>query len=287
MKNYKGIKKLWPVVICLALALAALTGCGQQQEGSPEAVIQEAMDKLDDLDSARYTMTMDMDMSAAEQSLQSTTVAEISSIMEPMTMAMDMKVDMGEMGDMNMKMYMEEQDGAYISYTSIDDGASWSKEEVADADTVEQYDAVSNLDIYLSSSSEFTEKGEEEINGSMAVRYEGIIAKEDIARVMDASGMAEQMTQFGLSEEDAADLYADLDNVGMVVWIDKTSGYPIKYEMDMTAVMQQLMNNLMSSMGEAAADTEISVNKMVIAIEMYDFNAVDSIEIPAAAKNAE
>lgn len=287
MQKFKSVKKLLLVAMCLVLALAALTACSNRpEEGSPEAVIQAAMEKLEDLDSVKYTMNMDMDMSAAGQSLQTKTVAEISAIMDPMIMEMNMNMDMGEMGSQAMKMYMEEQDGAFVSYTSIDDGANWTKQEIADADAIEQYDAVDSMDLYLDSSSQFKEAGEEDVNGSAATRYEGVIEKEAMEEVMEASGVADQMAQFGLSEEEAAKLYADLDSVGMVVWIDKASGYPVKYEMDMTAIMQQMMQNLMSTMGEAAADAEISVDKMLISIEMHDFNGVDSITIPEAAKSA-
>ena len=58
-----------------------------------------------------------------------------------------------------------------------------------------------------------------------------------------------------------------------------------KYEMDMTAVMQKLMDNIMAAAPEAAnAEASISFTKFKMSMTCSNFNEATDFEIPAEAK---
>lgn len=276
------MKKIISVLICMLTALVVLAGCG---EDSPEDIVAKAAEQLNSVESAAYDMTVDFDMTVADATIETETTASAACIVEPLQMEMNMKMDMGQLGEISMQIFMEQQGDEYISYSTMDGGSAWTKETVADVSSMEQYDALSGMNIYLNSGTRFTEAGNENINGINVVRYDGVVAKEALEDVMEASGAADQLTQYGISKEAAESVYADLDNISMSVWIDNNTGYPVKYEMDMSAVMGQILNEMLSQAGGEFGSMNITVDKMTISILMYDFNAVEKIEIPQAAKN--
>ena len=78
-----------------------------------------------------------------------------------------------------------------------------------------------------------------------------------------------------------------LDGIGELpinLWIDEATLYPVKYEMDMTEVMNTLMTNMVASMGEQAEGLTMSIPKMVISMTCKNFNAATDFEIPEEAK---
>ena len=277
------MKKITAIAICMLLVLAVLVGCGKDD---PEKIIANAAEQLNTVESARYDMNVEFDMTVAGQTIETETTSKAACIIEPMQMEMDMTMSMGELGAIGMLIFMEQQEDKYISYSSMDGGTTWTKEEVVDVSSMDQYDALSGMDIYLNSGTEFTEMGAESINGMDTVRYDGIVDKEALEEVMEASGAVDQLTQYGITEEAAKAMYGDLDNIPMSIWIDTATGYPVKYEMDMSGIMSQMLNEMFAQAGDELSTMTITVEKMVVSILMYDFNEVESIEIPEAAKAA-
>lgn len=283
----KNIRKLLAAGLAVVM-VAGLAGCGGGGS-SAEDIMKTAQEKLKDVKSMNCEMVMNMDMSSNGQTMSMSTTGDIAMDSEPLLMKMDMDIKMdaaGQSGNQKMVMYAEQADQNYTMYMSPD-GTNWVKQTMTDMANMEQYDAQASMDMYLSSSESFKEAGTEKINGSDATKYEGIISQDAMNEVMSASGAADSLAQFGISEEDAAALYQDLGELPIAIWIDNESSLPVKYEMDMTAVMQKLMDNMVKTMGEAASGMEFSVDKMFISMTMSDFNSIEAIEIPEAAKNAQ
>ena len=65
--------------------------------------------------------------------------------------------------------------------------------------------------------------------------------------------------------------------------IEKESNLPVKYEMDMTAIMQSIMTKTM----EAADSTEtITVESVYMTMLIHGIDNVESIEVPQEALDA-
>ena len=73
----------------------------------------------------------------------------------------------------------------------------------------------------------------------------------------------------------------------MTIWVSKKDNYPVKYKMDMTAMMSQMINKLMEQMGDEAQGVTIEVSKMVMEMEMKNLNAATEFEIPQEARDAQ
>ena len=279
----KNLKRTAALALAAAL-VAGLAACGGD---TPLDVMKTAQDKMAEAKSMSYDMRMEMNMTLAGQTMESVTAGKIDYIADPLTMKMEMDMNMGSMGSMMMYMFAEQTDAGYMAYMSLD-GQTWMKQALADETLIEQYDAQKSMDLYLNGIEDFKAAGTETVNGSEATRYDGVISKAAMNEVMAASGAADQLAQLGLSREEAEALYQDLGELPVSIWIESGSGLPVKYEMDMTGVMQQMMINMVTSMGGTEEDAaSISVDKMLISMTLDNFNEVEEIVIPEEAKNAQ
>lgn len=270
------------VVLALSLALCACGG-----SSSPEDALTRAQAAFADVKSMHYTIDMDMGFSADGESMEMNTTAEADCIVDPIMMDMDMTMDMMGLFDMDLKMYVVQDGSTYTMYTGMDNGdgtMSWSKDTLDDLGDIAQYNGKASMDIYLENGSNFKEIGAEDVDGVSAVRYDGIISQDSLKSVMDTSGVLEQYESLGL--EGMEDLLDEMGDLPVSIWLDPDSDLPVKYEMDMTQMMQNMMNKLLAE-EEETADIGFTVDKCVISMVCSDYNTVSNIEIPEEALNAD
>ncbi len=296
----KKMKKLLALGLSLVMVLTLLAGCGSSGEKSaedlsPQDAITQAMENLDNVKSMSYDMDMDMDfgMTMGDEELESLkikTTAEADYILDPVTMKMTMNMDMGDGESLDMLSYLQKDGDKYVMYTGTEneDGTiDWSRTEMTDLPDIEQYKAADSMKLYMSNGENFTENGTEQVNGMDAVRYDGIIKGEDLQEVMDTSGMSEQMAALNIGSPET--LFSDAGDMPISIWIDKEQLLPVKYEMDMSVIMQSIMEKALTAQleGLEGADSiKIAVNKVLIAMDVKNYNQIDSIEIPEEALNA-
>jgi len=284
VKNVKKSVTKWLALALVMVLMISLTACGGGGGNSTEDVMQAAQDALNEVSSMRYDMVMDMNLSAGGQTLVSNTTGQIAYNADPLAMEMKMTMDMGAQGKADVLMYANQEGDDLVMYMS--DGANWGKQVLADAAQLEQYNAQDSMGIYLENIDSFKEVGTEQVNGSDAIKYEGVISNDALNEVMAASGMEEQLAQYGLTGDNAAAIYQDLGDLPVAIWIDSESNLPVKYEMDMTSMMQTIMTKIFENMDAATEDMDLTVDKMFISMTLYDFNNVGEIEIPEEAKAA-
>ena len=281
-------KRRMKQVMALAMILLltfGLTACGDGAAANdPAAVVKAAQEKLAAVKSVSYEMTMAMNMSMGDEVLETTTTTTIDSFTDPMKLKADITTDMGDMGSMTILMYAGLEGEDMMMYIRAD-GVNWMKQKILDASALEQYSAQGSMEVYLESMSGFKDAGAEKIGGKDAQRYDGVIAEEYFNEVLANSGALEQMEQYGITEEEAAEIYKDLGSLPASIWIDKESSLPVCYKMDMTEMMSRLMSNMMEKLG-AGQEAELSVDKVDITMNLYNFDSVADFEIPAEALNA-
>lgn len=275
----------------LTLTLAVFLGaCGSSDNAAETEttanvadVMQAAQEKLDSVSSMTCDMKMDIGMSLDGQNLQTNISAVSDTINDPMIMKMDMAIKIGEM-DMDMQIYAAEENGVYTIYTGMDDGTgkvNWSKQAAADMDTLKQYQAKNNMDMYLDAIANFEEAGVEKIHGSEATRYDGVITNDSLNEVMASSGMLDLFSQMGYDKAEMEAMYSNLGDLPIKIWIDNESGMPVQYHMNMTKIMQNLMDNMASENAGSAA-----IDSATLSMTLSNFDGIDSIEIPEEALNA-
>ncbi len=269
------------ILAAAAAMMLAVCGCGQTGEVNVEALLEKAEQTMEQVESISAEMQMDMTMGmAGGESVESITKTTIQTQQEPLRMQMDMTVLIdGEEEVSQMQMYALEEAGMLKTY--MYSGDTWYTETM-DMDALAQYNAEENMDLYLDCISKAKAEGTETVSGTKTTKISGVITGEDIEEAMEVSGIAESALSLGVSTDMLADMYAELGELPLCLWIDD-DGYVWKYELDMTAIMQQIMDFSMAAMGMAETDTGIQIEKAMVRMECLSFNDVAEIEIPAEA----
>ena len=212
------------LALVMALGLTACGGGGGDPAAeTPAQVMEQSQKAMEAVKSLHYDMDMSFGMSAQGQSVDVKSNMSVDYILEPMTMKMDMHMDLGEMGKQDMTTYLVTEDGTATMYIQ-DQTGTWTTTPVGDLSSLDQYDATASMDLYLSSTENFTENGTETINGKEAVRYDGVIAKEDMEEVLEASGMLDQLESLNLGSSTA--MISELGDLPVSVWIEKRTSGP-------------------------------------------------------------
>ena len=283
-RNTTLLKRLSATALALALAVSLAACAGGNSAETPEDVLKKAQESMADIKSMRYDMNMDIEMTVQEQAFPMTTTMQADYIVDPLSMKMDMTMDMGELGSISTTSYMVTENGTSTMYngTQGQDGATvWAKQELADLSSLQQYDAKASFDLYLSCAESFTKNGTETISGKETTRYDGVISKDAMDKVLQTSGMLDQMDKLGL-DSDVSAMLSDLADLPISIWVTNDTYVPMKYEMDMTTMMQNMMSKMMAADPETA-NIGLEMNKVFLSMTLSGINDVDAIQVPAEA----
>lgn len=280
----KWNKRLLAFAATLTVAFTAV-GCGSSggsDASDAESLLKKAQETMAGVNSMASTMDMEIEMSMGEESVNMITSADILTNSDPLKMQMDMSMQIGDDASQSqeMQMFAEEKDGQFVTYMNID--GTWYAQN-ASAEDLSQYNADDNMDLYLNNISNFSKTGEEDINGVTASKIEGVITGDAMKEAVEDSGIINSVESLGLSAEDMEAIYAN--DLPLSIWID-ADGYVVKYELDMTNMMQGIMDQAMTSAGVTEEDSKIIISKTFVSMTCKDFNAVE-VEIPAEAENAQ
>ena len=283
----KKAKKILAFVLAAAMLLC-LTGCG-----SFESKMVKAVKKMNDLQNFHMDMEVQMGLSMAMlgQSLDVDAKMTFGMDMqnEPMRSRIDMTVEALNTSEQAL-IYLEQSEDSYTVYASADGGATWEKEQVSAEETPAQSgNMVGNMQMFISCAKSFQEAGTEEINGSAATRYDGEISGESIQTAIDMSGAKDILSE-NLGTELDEDSFTALGSIPCSLWIDNKSGMIVRYDMDMTAVMQSLLDDMikevLASQGLEGVAPELTLSKGTVSAVLSQFDQVGEITIPDEAKAA-
>ena len=294
----KKTKRALAALSALTLTLS-LTACGggQQSTGdsgtdamTPTERVAAAEEKMSALTSLSIDMTQDIGMSFAmadqSQELNMTTKMQMDVIQEPLKAKGTMQIDMGEElgGVQDVELYIMSEDDAANLYMQM--GGQWIKQSVTEAE-LGQYDAADSLELYLDSAADFAEAGTEQIGGADATKFTGVIKGDKLYDVIEESGVLSSLGQTGtdVSEDTIKSMLSELGDLPMSVWIN-ADGYPVQYEMDMSQMIDSILQKALEMEGAADQGMTMTVSKAAMSLTCSNFNAVDDFELPAEAQNA-
>ncbi|MGN0711346.1 MAG: DUF6612 family protein [Anaerovoracaceae bacterium] len=291
----KGLLKKTAACGLSLVMVLGLAACGGGSSSlTTEELMTAACENLESLSSMSYDIAMSMEMVSDGETVQMNTSGTADYITKPMKMKMDMTTDMGDLGSAGTTMYMVEEDEKISLYSGVavdGDSMMWTKMILDDPELLTQYNAKESLNMYISNAESFKANGTEKINGSSATRYDGIISEESMDEVMKSSGMLSQTSALGMSENEVLEMLTGLGDLSVSIWIDDEKCIPVQYEIDMTEMMQKLMNNLIGSMddaeGDASQEMGLTFTKVVMNMTLKNFDSVENFDIPAEALDAE
>lgn len=281
----KKMKRRFALLLALAMLLS-LSACG-----SFEKKMTKAAAKMSKLESMHVDVNVQADMELAVMG-QSTAMdiqmtAGIDMNKEPLTMKLD--INLSTVGvEQKLQGYVFRQGDEYMVAISTDGGKTYEK-QTADMDdgsaSVSMKDSVKLLSDYADS---FEEMGQEQISGYTATRYDGEITAAQLAEAIEIAN-AEKALEDGLDMELDEDALARIGSIPTSIWLDNKSGMIVRYEMDMTAFMQTVMEKTVAEalLGETELQNlqmELELSKAVVTMDFSQFNNVPAIEIPEEAK---
>ncbi len=293
------------LALLLAVSMSfSVSACGSsadnQGEGKPATedtakdqeettdVYAAALEKMKEISSLNGKMNVEMDLNVEaagqKQTMQTVTTMDMSCLYNPTRIKMDMDMDAGEGTKINMSVYAEmTDDGKYNMY--MYDGANWQTQTVEAAD-IQQYDAAGNMTGYMQESYNFQDAGTEQIDGKDARKYTGVMTGDDMRAAILSTGTLNSLSSLGIDDSQVETMLKDLGELPITLWIDETDLYPVKYEMDMSNLLNSLMKGIMESAGEDAEGVSLEYTKAKIEMTCSDFNAVSEFSIPEEAKAA-
>ena len=279
------MKNLWKKIAAGALALAmmfTLAACGKEQSGADAAsVMAAAQQELTKVSSMRYTYAMEMAISAEGESVEMTVNGSAEMTMDPTAVKMTMNMDMLGMALENIQIYMVPENGRMVTYVGMDmEGAGqnqWYKTLAEDATiSTEQYNAVDSFELYMKNGSDFKAAGKENVQGASATRYEGVISSDVLEETLEKSGNLDNISS--LLGEDYSNALAKMGGIPITIWISD-AGLPVKYVFDMTSMVAELIKNT----AEDNRDAGVSVDKVMMSMEVEGYNDISAITVPQDA----
>ncbi len=282
------------MTLCVSLAACGGNGGGNQADGgksqTPSEQIAAAIEKLNTANSMSMAMKQDVDMTV-KMGEQSQKIAykidmDMDMFQKPLKAKGKMSIDMGELGGkQETELYMQDADSEVSVY--IGANGQWMKQS-ADAEGMDLYDIQGAMNLYLDSASDFKEAGSEQVNGTDAKKFTGTIKGDKMEEVLEESGMMSMLDQFGtagMSEDELKKMVSGLGDMPITVWIG-AEGYPVQYEIDMTKMMNSIMDNAMKIAGAAEQGVSMEVSSAKVSMVCSNFGSVTDFEIPAEALNA-
>ena len=264
------------VFAILAAMLLSLCGCGMFRTHVAKAAIK--MSKLESLH-ADIEMQIGMGISLLGQDVNAdaaiTGGADIQR--DPERVYVNLMAEVAGF-EQNMLFYGVGRDGGADVYSSADSGESWTKDSIENDDSSKssKADGKSVFLLLSDSAASFKEYGKEKVNGSDAIRYNGKITRDELRQALELAN-AKQALEESLDVELDDDVFEDLGDVPVSIWIDVKSGMIVRIEMDMSDVMQGLVPVLVDKAMEKT-DVGIGVNTKVyevtVSITLSEFDAV-------------
>ena len=264
------------VFAILAAMLLSLCGCGMFRTHVAKAAIK--MSKLDSLH-ADIEMQIGMGISLLGQDVNAdaaiTGGADIQR--DPERVYVNLMAEVAGF-EQNLLFYGVGRDGGADVYSSADSGESWTKDSIENDDSSKssKADGKSVFLLLSDSAASFKEYGKEKVNGSDAIRYNGKITSDELRQALELAN-AKQALEESLDVELDDDVFEDLGDVPVSIWIDVKSGMIVRVEMDMSDVMQGLVPVLVDKAMEKT-DIGIGVNTKVyevtVSITLSEFDAV-------------
>lgn len=276
----KFIKKFLALSLAAAMT-AAVSGCAGETGGQDaETLIKTAADTMASVTSMSSEMVMDFTMSLDEETMDMSTKAVMDTVYgDSIKMRMDISAESAGEEIQAYSMYAVQNGDIMDAYMDIGDG-TWYQQSLTVGDLA-QYDAQANAEMYLTNMTSLKIDGTEEINGYNTSIVSGALTGDSMREAMASSGIESLTGSMGLTDEDIEAVLGSITDLPVRLWISE-EGYIVKYELDMTATMQNMMINILTAAtGMSEEEIPLNVSKTVMSMTCGNFNEVEDFELPA------
>lgn len=287
------MKKLWRVLLGLLLAVClvqvGITVFGKPK--TPQGIQAAAMHNINEIQSMRFDMELDMDVSLLEKDLGVLLSMQGEMTKEPSLAHGRITMDMADREMTEMEVYLEAKDAVTTAYVGmvVDGTTVWTEQSDPEQSATVGVD-VQNGTLGLLELVTILADTEPEQISDTEMRYAGVIPADKISLALKATGLLTQLQGKELMDEAILNRVADeLEDMPITILVNPKELIITGYELDMTSAIHQILRaSLEQTMGELGissfAENLLSVKKVTIRMYLYDFDQIKAIEIPAEVK---
>jgi len=285
-------KQILGVTAGMAVLMAAsLTGCSFK--ATPESISKKVISHMASVKSAAGNMTVEFNGNISipdydqEMDMEMTMDMDFEMTTDPIVSHETGSLDMtaaGQSMSYKTEVYSQVDDDQMLTYTSEDDGDTWTKTTTdMDDDELENAGAVFNEQLFknIQDGEYDTELAEdtEKVNDADCYVLSFTCSGDQIRDIMTVSSMEDMFE--GIDDKDLEDTDVDIS-----IYVDKKTWEPLKYTMDMADLGALFIE---SSMGLTGSDIDVDTDIDTFTYEetIDEYNGVDEIEIPKEALKAE
>ena len=280
--------------VCALLLMLTAVGCGKSANSADTEAVMAALDKFSACKSftivqvteCRETITIDKQAqvydSRNELLLSLQTEPELQ-IMRSTTVSAESEGDLFEKSSIS---YIIPENGGYSEY--IFDGYEWLKISAEDGSDLEGINAASITATFFADQLSYYKAGEEQLDGGMAARDNGTLDGDALINMLGGFGYLNSVASMSENQQAKVmeNLLKDLKGVTVSVWVDKATGYPVRFETDMGDVLKDIEKSISKSLGNKSMNSQYTISGCTISMVAKDFDAVGEIVLPADAASA-
>lgn len=282
--------------LCAALLLLGTVGCGTTVSGNETdtAAVKAALEKLGTCTSCTSLQITDRVDSVVSEGVtylyNGITETEIEVITAPAvktktTTRVTLEYE-GETMEQTSTSYIVPENGGYSEYYY--DGSAWY---TVFADVPDAMDYVSIGDfalLYVTQDMSFGKAKTEDLNGITADRYDASLRGEALVDFLNDGGYLSNISSMSENQQQKIrdNLAKDLGKLTVSVWVDTASGYPIRFELDMSSILADLEKSIAETLGNKTSDSQWAITTYAMRMELSNFNAVDDIVPPPESADA-
>ena len=282
-------------LLCVAALVFCAAGCGASTGNQADTdAVMAAVEKFSECTSFTVLQVTELQEQVSAEGMEGSYDMHnemlLSLITEPVPqMLTETSVRMSFEGDVVEQYtvsYIVPEDGGYAEYFS--DGSEWYKATTDQADALTGLDAAVVVSTFYIDRISFGKAGEESIDGVKAIRYEGRLSGEELVGMLEANAYLSGIETMSENQQTQIrnNLVKDLDGVVVSVWVAEDSGYPLRFEVNMTDVLKEMNKSIAKSLGNKSTDEQWDISNCVITMSVKDLNSVQEIILPADAASA-
>lgn len=287
--------------LCCALFLLMGTACGGSSAGghaagneADTAAVNEALKKLDGCTSCVVTQVTEIEETLVEEGITyehtGVTQTEITLISSPKLRMKNENLSQanydGQEVSQHTISYILPKDGGYIEYYF--DGTTWYYVIAEDETAIPSVRVLDLAAMFMLNVESFGKTATETLDSGKAHRYDAHLGGTALVSFLESNGYLSSITSMSENQQNKikTNLASDLDSLVLSVWVDAESGYPVRFELELSSVLMELEESINKTLGNTTSDSQWDLKTYTMTMILSDLNAVEEIVIPAEAENA-
>ena len=262
----KTCTQLLAIALCLIMCLSA-AGC--DADLGAVLLVKKAYDAVLEAKSFGISVTAEAVATAAEEKVRLKVKADGAYTKEPVALMLNAEVDGIGQSKMELPLYLMNENGIPALYLGVDIAGYtvWFKTELNVPEETFSNGAQGMIQ-YLKDCSNLVSRGKSEKLDGVSATPLTVVIPGELLMLKNEQG-------------EVVKGKADIENLSVTIWIDDKSNLPIKLEGDLKSLAQYYLEQLKVDILPA-----ITVESLPVTISLYDYDKVETIELPENAKNA-